>query len=39
MCVEGKLVNRSWEAKEGDKRYITEVVVNEMVILGKKEAA
>ena len=30
VCVEGKLVNRSWETKEGDKRYITEVVVNEL---------
>ena len=39
VCVEGKLVNRSWETKEGDKRYITEVVVNELVMLGKKEAA
>ena len=39
VCVEGKLVNRSWETKEGDKRYITEVVVSELVMLGKKDAA
>lgn len=40
VCVEGKLVNRSWETKEGDKRYTTEVVVNELMMLGgKKEAA
>jgi len=39
VAVEGKLVNRSYETKEGEKRYITEVVVSELVMLGKKEAA
>ena len=39
VAVEGKLVDRSWETKEGDKRYATEVVVNELVMLGKKDAA
>ncbi len=39
VAVEGKLVNRSWETKEGEKRYATEVVVNELVMLGKKDAA
>ena len=39
IAVEGKLVNRSWETKEGDKRYATEVVVSELVMLGKKEDA
>ncbi|MEZ4722705.1 MAG: single-stranded DNA-binding protein [Flavobacteriales bacterium] len=39
ICLEGKLVNRSYENKEGDKRYVTEIVVNEFVMLGKKEAA
>lgn len=39
IAVEGKLVSRSWETKEGETRYITEVVANEMVLLGKKEAA
>ena len=39
VCLEGKLVNRSYETKEGEKKYITEVVVNEMVMLGKKDAA
>lgn len=36
ICVEGKLTSRSYETKEGEKRYITEVVVSEMVMLGKK---
>ena len=39
IAVEGKLVNRSWETKEGEKRYATEVVVSELVMLGKKEDA
>lgn len=39
VVVEGKLVNRSYETKEGEKRYVTEIVVNELVMLGKKEVA
>jgi single-strand DNA-binding protein len=33
--VEGKLTSRSYEDKEGVKRYITEVVCNEILLLGK----
>ena len=33
--VEGKLTSRSYEDKEGIKRYITEVVCNEILLLGK----
>ena len=33
--VEGKLTTRSYEDKEGIKRYITEVVCNELLLLGK----
>lgn len=36
VAIEGKLVNRSYEDKEGVKRYITEIVVNEMLMLGGK---
>lgn len=39
VVVEGKLVNRSWETKEGDKRYSTEIHVNELVMLGRKMEA
>lgn len=39
IAVEGKLVNRSYDTKEGEKRYVTEVIVNELVMLGRKEAA
>lgn len=36
VAVEGKLTSRSYEDKEGAKRYITEVVCNELVMLGSK---
>ena len=34
--VEGKLTNRSWDDKDGNKRYITEIVCNELLLLGQK---
>jgi len=37
IVVEGKLTSRSYEDKEGVKKYITEVVVNELVLLGSKQ--
>ena len=39
VAIEGKLVNRSWETKEGEKRYLTEILVSELVMLGRKEEA
>jgi len=36
IAVEGKLTSRSYETKEGEKRYITEVVVSDLVLLGGK---
>jgi len=36
VVVEGKLTSRSYETKEGEKRYITEVVCNELLMLGGK---
>ncbi|WP_100610298.1 single-stranded DNA-binding protein [Confluentibacter lentus] len=35
VAVEGKLTSRSYETKEGEKRYITEVICNELLMLGK----
>src|SRR5690606_5947993 len=35
IAVEGKLTTRSWEDKEGQKRYTTEVVCSELLLLGK----
>ncbi len=37
VAIEGKLVTRSYTDKEGNKRYATEVVVNELLILGSKK--
>lgn len=37
VLVKGKLVNRSYEDKNGDKRYITEIVANEFVGLDSKQ--
>ncbi|MBT0607230.1 single-stranded DNA-binding protein [Aequorivita echinoideorum] len=36
IAVEGKLTSRSYDDKDGVKRYITEVVCNELVMLGSK---
>lgn len=35
VAIEGKLTTRMWEDKEGQKRYTTEVVCNELLMLGK----
>jgi single-strand DNA-binding protein len=35
IAVEGKLTHRSYETKEGEKRYVTEVKCNELLMLGK----
>lgn len=35
IAIEGKLTTRSWQDKEGMKRYTTEVVCNELLMLGK----
>ena len=34
--IEGKLTSRSYEDKDGVKRYVTEVVCNELLLLGAK---
>ncbi|PQJ75587.1 single-stranded DNA-binding protein [Polaribacter gangjinensis] len=36
IAIEGKLTNRSYDTKDGDKRYITEILVNELLMLGGK---
>jgi single-strand DNA-binding protein len=36
VTIEGKLVNRNYTDKDGLKRYITEIVVGEMFMMGKK---
>jgi single-strand DNA-binding protein len=36
VAIQGKLVYRSYEDKNGEKKYITDVVVNELLLLGSK---
>ena len=33
--IEGKLTHRSYDDKNGEKRYITEIIANEVLLLGK----
>lgn len=35
VAIEGKLTNRSYTDKEGVKRYVSEVVVNEFLKVGR----
>jgi single-strand DNA-binding protein len=37
IAIAGKLTSRSYETKEGEKRYITEVVASEILLLGNAE--
>lgn len=39
VAVEGKLINRNYTDKEGNKKYITEIQVNEILMLGAKASA
>ena len=36
VAIEGKLVHRNYLDKDGNKKYITEVQVNELLMLGGK---
>ena len=36
VALEGELTSRSYETNEGEKRYVTEVVANEILLLGIK---
>lgn len=38
ILVEGRMQVRSYDAQDGSKRYVTEVVVNEMEFMGNKPA-
>ena len=35
IALEGKLTHRSYDDKNGEKRFITEVVANDILLLGK----
>lgn len=36
VMIEGKLTTRKWQTKEGETRYITEIVTTELMMLGDK---
>jgi len=36
VAIEGKLSNRNYTDKEGVKRYVTEIIVNDFLMLGGK---
>ena len=36
VAIEGKLTSRSYDDNDGNKKYITEVVCNELLMLGGK---
>jgi single-strand DNA-binding protein len=38
IYVEGKIQTRKWQDKEGKDRYTTEIIVNEMTMLGGKSS-
>lgn len=37
--VEGRIQVRSYDAKDGSKRYVTEVIVNDLELLGKSDGS
>jgi single-strand DNA-binding protein len=39
ILVEGKLINRSYNDKDGNKKYICEVLVTVLLLLGEKTTA
>lgn len=38
VVIEGKLINRSYTDKDGNKKYISEIQVNELLLVGKPQA-
>ena len=35
VAIEGKLIHRSYETKTGEKKYITEIIASDLVMLKK----
>ncbi len=38
VFIEGKIKTRTWEDKDGNKRYSTEIIADNMTLLGGKES-
>lgn len=39
VYIEGRIQTRDWEDRDGVKRYTTEIVANQMIMLGTKDQA
>lgn len=39
VAIEGKLTHNAYEDKDGQKRYFTQVVINDLLMLGKAATA
>ena len=39
VALEGKLMNRTYNDKDGNKKYVTEIQVNELLLLNKEVKA
>lgn len=39
LYIEGKLRTRSWEDKDGNTRYVTEILADTLQLLGKKDSS
>ena len=39
VYIEGRIQTRDWEDKDGVKRYTTEIVASQMLMLGSRDAA
>ena len=37
VAIEGKIINRSYNDKEGQKKYFTEIQVNDLLMLGNRQ--
>lgn len=35
IAIEGKLTHRSYDDKNGEKKYVTDIVINELLLIGK----
>ena len=38
VYIEGRIQTRDWEDKDGNKKYTTEIVANQMLMLGSRDA-
>jgi len=36
--IEGKLISRSWDDKDGKRHYVTEVIANDVLLLSQKKS-